>query len=419
MKRLIAVFVLGALAGAGLLLGFGARFGGGGHGEEGHNHGKEGHEKEGDGHDHGKEGKGKEEDGFVRLSEQARKVARIKTATIEKKPLGPVLTATGAIRPNAYQLAHVTPKVSGKVAEVLALQGAKVKRGDPLLVLDSIEMGAASSDFLKAKSALEVAKINFDREEELMKRNATRGSDFYEAKGQYHKAQADYQASRGKLFLLGWAAEKVDNLKWDDPLGLSRVIVPAPFEGEVTEKHATLGELVGPETTVYTISNLSTVWVELDLFQRDVGQVHAGQPVETLCDAHPGKLFKAQVTYVGQVLAEETRTLKVRVEVENKEGHLKPGMFVTAHIRDDRDEHALERLALPSAAVHQVDNASVVFVAKAPGIYEKRGVTLGTRYGDDYEVVAGLEGGETVVTDGGYILKSELLRSQMGHDHAH
>ena len=417
MKRLIVVFVLGALAGAGLLLGFGARFRGGG--EDGHDHGSEAHGKEGDGHDHGKEGKGKEEDGFVRLSEQARKVARIKTATIEKKPLGPVLTATGAIRPNAYQLAHVTPKVSGKVAEVLALQGAKVKRGDPLLVLDSIEMGAASSDFLKAKSALEVAKINFDREEELMKRNATRGSDFYEAKGQYHKAQADYQASRGKLFLLGWASEKVDNLKWDDPLGMSRVTVAAPVDGEVTEKHATIGELVNPETSVFTLSNLSSVWVELDLFQRDVGQVHEKQPVEILCDAHPGKLFKGQVTYVGQVVAEESRTLKVRVEVDNKEGHLKPGMFVTANIRDDQDEHAPERVAVPAAAIQQIENAAVVFVAKAPGVYERRPVTLGRRFGEWYELVAGLEPGDLVVTEGGYILKAELQRSQMGHDHAH
>lgn len=373
-----------------------------------------------EGHDNGKEKEGgKADEGLVRLSEEARKAVRIRLATVEKRRMGIVLTATGGIRPNAYQVAHVSPKVSGKVAEVSALQGSKVKRGDVLLTLDSIEMGAASADFLKAKSGLEVAKINFEREEELMKRNATRGSDFYEARGTHLKAQAEFQAARGKLLLLGWAAAKIDTLKWDDAESMSRVTVTAPVDGEVTEKHATIGELVGPGAAVFTISNLSSLWVELDLFQRDAGTVHQNQPVEIVCDAHRGKIFKAQVTYVGQSIAEDTRTLKVRVEVDNKDGHLKPGMFVTAHIRDDQDEHAPERLAVPEAAVQRLGTTTIVFIAKAPGVFEKRPVTLGRRYGESYEVVGGLTEGESVVTEGGFILKSELLRSEMGHDHAH
>jgi cobalt-zinc-cadmium efflux system membrane fusion protein len=418
-SRITIALLVGLLAGA--AGGAGAmhlRHKAAGHGDHGHEHeeAEAGH----DGHDHGKEKEGERADeGLVRLSEEARKAVRIRLATVEKRRLGILLTATGGIRPNAYQVAHVSPKVPGKVAEVSAFQGTRVKRGDPLLVLDSIEMGAASADFLKTKSALEVAKINFEREDELMKRNATRGSDFYEARGTHLKAQADFQAARGKLLLLGWAAGKVDTLKWDDPEGMSRVTVTAPVDGEVTEKHATIGELVGPDAAVFTISNLSTVWVELDLFQRDAGRVHEKQPVEIVCDAHPGKIFKAQVTYVGQSIAEETRTLKVRVEVDNRDGHLKPGMFVTAHIRDDQDEHAPERLTVPEAAVQRLGPATIVFIAKAPGIYEKRPVTLGRRNGEVYEVVAGVAEGESVVTEGGFILKSELLRSEMGHDHAH
>lgn len=410
-SALVLGLLLGAAVGAG-----GAYFLLRGKAHDDHAHS----EKDGHGHEHGGEkGEKKGEEGIVRLSEEARKAVKIRLATLEKRRLGVVLTATGAIRPNAYQVAHVTPKVAGKVAEVLAFQGSKVKRGDPLLLLDSIEMGAAGADFLKAKSALEVAKINFEREDELMKKNATRASDFYEARGAYQKAQAELQAARGKLLLLGWAPDKLESLKWDDPLGMSRVTVTAPVDGEVTEKHATLGELVGPETSVYTISNLSSVWVELDLFQKDIARVHEKLPVEILCDAHPGKVFKAEVTYVGQMVAEQTRTLTVRVEVDNKEGLLKPGMFVTAHIRDDQDEHAPERIAVPQAAVQQIGNATVVFVAKAPGVYERRPVTLGRRFGEAFELVAGLSEGESVVTEGGFILKSELLRGEMGHDHAH
>jgi cobalt-zinc-cadmium efflux system membrane fusion protein len=200
---------------------------------------------------------------------------------------------------------------------------------------------------------------------------------------------------------------------------MSQITVFAPLDGEVIEKHATLGEVVKPETILYVIAGLSKVWVELNLYPEDFRSVHKGQAVETATDAVPGKVFQGRVTYVGQFFADETRTLKVRVELNNEQGLLKSGMYVTAHIRDDDEQHVRECLCVPVAAVVQIEERPVVFVAKAPGVFERRAVTLGKRFGEHHEVLVGLEENETVVTEGAFILKSELLRAQMSHDHPH
>lgn len=409
MKKALLPLIVGLVVGAGLVLLFTRPFHrhSGGHDESGH-----------EGHDHGKEEKEKDES-IIELPSAARKAAGISAVTLQKQKVGSVLTATAIVRPNADQVAHVSSKVTGRVVEIKAVQGSEVKQGDPLLVLDSIEVGTAAADYLKAKAGLEVAKINFDREDELLKKGAGRGTDFYEAKGQHIRAQAEFEGAREKLRLFNWSPDRIKGLKWDDPEGLSRVTIYAPVDGEVIEKHATIGEVVSPEINLYTLANLSSVWVVIDLYQKDIRRAHKDQPVEATCEGHPGRSFKGKVTYVGKVFVEETRTLEVRVELENKAGHLRPGMYVTASIMDDQDEHARECLCVPAGAVQRIDGTTVVFVAKAPGTYERRPVTLGERFGELHEVLTGLEPGEMVVSEGSFTLKSELLRSRMGHGHAH
>ena len=413
MKKTALVLVLGAILGAALVRFVFPSGATKASGEHGHEEAEKGH----GGHDHGK-GEGKEEDeSTVKLDEEARKSVGIRAVQIQKQKLGASFNATAVVRPVADQLAHVSPKVGGKVLSIKAVQGTEVKQGDPLVVLDSIDVGNAAAEYLKAKANLEVAKVNFEREDELFKRNATRGADFYEAKGQFIKSQAEHQATRGKLLLLGWPKERVENLKWDDSDGMSKVTIFAPVDGEVIDKHATLGEVVTPETNLFTITNLSSVWVSIDLYQKDVRRVHKDQPVEATCDGYPGRIFKGRVTYVGKVLVEETRTLEARVELDNQAGLLKPGMYVTANIIDNEDEHAKEMIAVPLSSIQRMGETPLLFVAKAPGVYERRPVTLGQRYGDWQEVLVGLEAGEMVVTEGSFTLKSELLRSQMGHSH--
>jgi len=371
------------------------------------------------GHDHGGPEKTKEEDkGIVKLSEEARKSAGLRIAECRRQKLGAVVDATATLRPNADRLAHVGAKVTGRIVQAPVLEGAQVKAGDTLLALDSIEVGAAALDLLKARSAFEVSNVNFEREDLLMKGKLTTAEAFYAAKGAFAQAQAESQSARDKLLLLGWPSERVEKLTWDDGEGRGRLAVLAPIDGEVIEKHATRGEVVTPETNLFTIADLTTIWLIIDVYQGDVRKVHEGQPVEATASGYPGRVFKGQVTYVGKVVDEATRTFKVRVVLENANRQLRPGMFVTARIYDE-DEHAKEMLAVPSAAIQRISNVPVVFIQKAPGVYEQRALTLGQRYGDYYEVLVGLEAGETIITEGSFILKAELLRSLMEHAHEH
>ncbi len=374
-------------------------------------------------HDHGGHDEGHpeetQEEGIVKLSNEARKAAGIRSAAVQKQNLAAVVTATATVRPNSDRLAHVGAKVTGRIVGIAALQGTQVKTGDPLLTLDSIEVGTASVDLLKARSALEVARLNFEREEGLLKRNATTAAAFYEAKAQHEHAKAEYLGARDRLLLLGWSPERVDALKWDESIDRSRIGVTAPIDGEVIEKHATLGEVIKPEDSLYTIADLSTVWVIIDVYQSDVRKVREGQEVEATEQGNPGRIFKGSVAYVGKILDEESRTLKVRVAISNPGGLLKPGMFVTARILESPSDHASEMLAIPVSSVQWIKNVPVAFILKAPGLYERRALTLGARFGDHYEVLAGLAAGELIVTEGSFILKSELLRSEMGHGHEH
>jgi cobalt-zinc-cadmium efflux system membrane fusion protein len=406
VKKTVAVFIAGAIVGAALTLAWPRKAA-----APAPAAGKEHVDDHGDEHSEDE----------VHLSGPAREGAGIRTIEVLRRRYGSVLSSTAVIRSNADRLAHVSPRVAGRVVAIKALQGSPVKQGDPLLVIDSIEMGSAAADFLKARAALDVARVGFEMEEDLVKKNATRATDYNEAKGRFITAQAELQATREKLLLLGWTAERVDALRWDDPEGLSRVTIRAPVAGEVVEKHATMGEMVHLESNLFTISDPSSVWVVIDIYQRDVTRVHKDQSVQVACDAYPGRIFTGRVTYVGQIMVEETRTLEVRVEIENPEGLLKPGMYVLPTIIDDQDEHARECLAVPSAAIQRIDDVPVVFAAVEgeDGAYARIAVTLGERFGDWHEVLAGLKGGEIVVTEGSFVLKSELQRSKMGHGHAH
>ena len=359
-----------------------------------------------------------EEEDIVRLTDEARKSAGLRTVECRRQNLTAVLTATATVRPNSDRLAHVGAKVTGRIAQAPALEGAQVKAGDTLLALDSIEVGAAALDFLKARSASEVSKANFEREEQLMSKNLTTAEAFYAAKGAHLQAQAERQAARDKLLLLGWTAERVDALAWDDGGDRGRIAVQAPIDGEIIEKHATLGEVVTPETNLFTIADLATVWLMIDVYQGDVGRVRAGCPVEASASGHPGRVFKGRVTYVGKVVDEATRTFKVRVSLDNADKQLLPGMFVTARLHCEV-EGAEDVVAVPASAVQRVTDVPGVFVEESPGVYRKRALTLGRRVGEFHEVLVGLKGGETIVTEGSFILKAELLRSRMGHGHEH
>ncbi len=343
----------------------------------------------------------KGEEHGLRLSEEEAQRAGIKVQKLEPQERAEQIVVTATIQANQDKLAHVAPRVPGRIVKVRANLGDKVKRGQPLAVLDSIELGEARSAYLQAASEASVAQAGFERAERLQADNIIPEKEFLRARAEHEKAHASLRAAADKLRMMGVAPEK---------LAGSTFPLTAPFAGTVIEKKAVLGELAPVDQSLFTVADLSTLWIEANLFEKDLAKVKAGAQASVTVSAYPGVVYKGRLTYISSVMDKETRTVKARVEVPNPDGRLKPEMFATAAIHTGS---SMKALLLPEDAVLLVQGQPTVFVAEQGG-FEPRAVEVGDRGQGMAVIKSGIEPGEAVVVSGAYALKARLLKSQIG-----
>ncbi len=187
----------------------------------------------------------------------------------------------------------------------------------------------------------------------------------------------------------------------------------APVDGVITERLGTTGELIGKDTAVYTISDPADLWVIAEIKERDIGAVCAGQEAVFTVLAYPGEKFSGKITLLGNRVETESRTLEVRIEANNADGRLKPGMFADVEIATTVLKDVL---IIPDQALQTMDDAKIVFVALNDTTFEKRVITTGLEQHGRLQVLTGLKAGEHLVTEGSFILKSELLKGELGEE---
>lgn len=384
-------------------------------GEEGQQAGEEGHAVEGEEHAH--EGEHGEE--RITLPEEALQIVPFKTVVVQRRGLEQTIQATAVIEPDETRLAHVSLRIPGRVIDVQAFLGDTVKAGHILAELDSLELGQAKAEYLKAQAGLEVAQANYTREERLFKQKISSEKEYLDARGEFLRADAQLKATREALRLLGLTDTEIKKLSWGGGKHpLSHFPLLAPFPGTVVEKHITLGEFLKPEDKPYTIADLSTLWIQLDIYEKNLGRIHPGVQARLAVDAYPEESFHGTVTYISDLLDEKTRTARARVEIPNPDRKLKPGMFATA-IVSVPVPGATEVLAAPAAGIYQVRGKPTAFVQEDTRVFVPRELKLGRDSGAYQEIVAGLQEGERIVTEGGFYLKSTLLKEEMGEGHGH
>jgi cobalt-zinc-cadmium efflux system membrane fusion protein len=225
--------------------------------------------------------------------------------------------------------------------------------------------------------------------------------------------RAEFKAAEDKLHLLGLSEGELKRIGSEHIIN-SKVAVKAPFSGKVIERHATLGEVIEPATNLFTLANLSKLWVIADVSEKDVPLVVTGLPVEIRVSPYPDEVFKGTVTYVGDQIDPTTRTVKVRTEVDNSLGKLKPEMFATIFITT---EVISDVLAIPEEAVQTDGNKKIVFIDMGNGGFEAREVTLGRQVDSFYQLMEGIKAGEKIVTKGSFLLKSEAQKGELGEEH--
>jgi membrane fusion protein, heavy metal efflux system len=352
----------------------------------------------------------------VTLPAEALRTTAIATLPVEQRELTDEIRATAVIKPNENRLAHVSPLIPGRAVAVKAVLGDQVEPGQVLALLDSLELGEKKSAFLQARTNLEVARRNYNREAGLFKQRISSEKDYLETKGEFERSEAAYQAAREALRLVGIADEDIDRITWGGKgEALSHFPILSPFRGTVIEQHVVVGELVRPEDKVYAVADLRTLWILLDVYEKDLARVAVGKDVEVRVDAYPDARFHGKIAYLSDVLDESTRTARARVEVHNVDGRLRPGMFATAIITLPGSA-GRQVVVVPDAAIQRVRGQPTAFVEESPGSYLVRPLTLGRQAGDVVEVQAGLQPGERVVTDGAFTLKSLLLKDELAGD---
>ena len=352
----------------------------------------------------------------ITIAPEALEGQNFKTTVVESKLIKVGIQATANIKPNAYKLAHVSPRIEGKVIKVDAKLGDLVKPGQSLAQLDSIELGYKKSAFRQARTIMLVKKKNYEREKRLFKQQISSEKDYLDAEGAYQQSLAVYQAAFEALELVGLSHKEIERMiKKEGGYSLSSFSLTSPQKGTVIVRQISPGEIITPRDKPFTIADLTTVWILLDIYEEDLATVLVGAKVQITVNSYPGETFRGEVVYLGNLVSLKTRTVEARVEIPNPKGRLRPGMFARATISSSETK-GKKTLVVPQDAIQHIDKKPMAFVEKKPGKYERRIVSLGAEDDLYVEILTGLKEGEHVVTKGSFYLKSVMLSEKFGGD---
>ena len=373
---------------------------------EGDDHGHEEHAGEEEGHDeHGGDERGEER--VVHISAVALSRSEIRLSTAEAGVLADALEVPAEVQLNPDRVAHLSPLVEGQLLSVDVTLGDRVEAETQLARLRSVELGQARAELSRTTSLRDVAEQNRDRQRRLREEGISSERSLLEAELAYEQADAERDAARSRLRVFGLRGGSGPDMTLDSPIA-----------GVVVERHATRGENVSPDDTLFIVADLSRVWVIGRVYERQVAQVAPGMNATLALNAYPGRTWTGTVDFVGATLDEATRTLPIRVEIDNPDGLLRPGLFGSLRLASGQPTGST--VVIPLSAVQTVDNRTVVFVpGDEEGEFAAHPVTIGRESNRQAEVLQGLEPGSRIVVEGAFILKSELMRGELGHGHAH
>jgi membrane fusion protein, heavy metal efflux system len=326
-------------------------------------------------------------------------MAHIQVVTVEKSNVPRTLHLTGAVAYNAFKTTPVFSAVGGPVQEIRAEPGQSVHAGQTLLTVTSPDYAAARSAYLKASSAFQLADKNYQRSKDLYEHKAIAERDLQQAESDRAQAQADLQASEDTLKALGISdPESLVKAK-----NTGQIPVIAPVGGAIVERLVGPGQLLQAGTTqCFTISDMSTVWVLVNVYQNDLAYVHTGDRVAITTDAYPD-VFRGQISYIADALDPNTRTLPARIVTENAGYKLKKDMYVTATVQAGMQRDAL---TVPDAAIlRDSENQPFVYVQAGANQFARRAVKVSESQNGRVVVQNGLKEGEHVVGDGSLFLQ--------------
>ncbi len=353
----------------------------------------------------------------------------IEMEIVTPQSIAGTIVATGKILVPEDRMANIGPVHEGRLVRLYAGQGSIVRKGQKLADLESADIDQAEADYLKALADSEnarrtsladvkFAQATYDRSKALYEKSITAGKNVEAAEHDLEMAKASaasvvaqtkaaLTSARRHLLILGLKDSDIDALASKSSLA-AVFSLTSPISGIVIERNGTIGATVASDANVFKIIDVSRVWIDANVFEKDLERVRRGQEVKVSVPAFPGVTFSGRVILVSSVVDPETRTVKVRTEVPNPDGRLKPDMFANVQIITDLHRTAI---SIPQSAVLDDGGKSVVFVSEGSG-YVKRGVNLGIQGNGRVEIIEGLQAGDKVVVKGNYLLLQQSKPQQ-------
>jgi cobalt-zinc-cadmium efflux system membrane fusion protein len=354
-----------------------------------------------------------EEEQIVRLNEAETKQYGIEVSTAGAGSLESLISLPGEVALDADRVTHIVPRIPGVVRDVRRKLGDTVKKGEVIAVIDSRELADAKAEYLAGVERVKLAQAKYSREERLWKKKISAEQEYLDAKQALAEARISLRSSEQKLYALGLSSQHVKQLPGQPDHSLTRYEITAPFDSTVIEKHISLGEMLKEDSEAFVVADLSTVWVNLNVYQKDLGRIRSGQRV--LIDLG-GEEEEAEghIAFVEPVVKGETRTALARVIVPNPDRRWRPGMFVTAKVLTENTKAAV---VVPASAVQNLGDQPVVFVKTREG-FEPRHVKSGRSTEEGVEILSGLSVGEKYASKGTLTLKAQVSKGEFGgHSH--
>ena len=333
----------------------------------------------------------------------------LKFAKVTEAAIAVEIRVPGTVQPNAYKQVHVTPLAGGVVTQVAVEIGQPVKQGQPLAQIFSRELAEAQTKYIADGAELEAEHKKLVRTQELARLGAASRQELEEIEANHQVHAAHVEESRQRLLLLGLNGQQVSDVAAGRRASTS-VSIPSPLDGVVTARNVNLGQVVNASQDLLTVTDLSSVWIEANLLEDNFAAVRIGSPATITTPAYPGRAFRGAVSYIDPQVDPQTRTAKVRVVLENPGLALRFGMYMDVIFTNAAGRSILA----PKQALQSIGTSTVVFlpVEGQPGKFIQRTVKTGEESPAGQRILDGLKPGETVVTDGSFLLRAEAIRQR-------
>lgn len=374
---------------------------------------------ESEGHDH--------EHPELHLPPEKQKEWGVILGAVAKQNVSSMLDLPGVLTVNQNRTAHISSYVQGKVVSHSTDLGDRVRKGQALVTINSLDFAQAQADFLRSRAKYLLSQKEYERAKMLRAEKAIEEKEYLRREAEYENLATEYGALGSALHSYGITHEQIDELiekcklvedkEYKCEIADPNLAILSPLSGTVIFRDVVKGEHVEPNKILYTVSDLKILWAILDVYEKDLPSIRKNSQVAITSSIYSDKKFPGKITYISDIIDEKLRTVKIRVEVDNSDGLLKPNMYIQGIIKNPAEEKKI--VTVPEEAIQNLDGEKIVFVLERGDIFAVRHVTLGNKIGPNRIIAQGLSEGDRIVIQGAFYLKTELSKAAFGHTHVH